>query len=210
MIGDSTTKKIVSLHVYAGGVKNVQVAIFPVAVKEFKEHLLKHSSIKFKIDVKYMYCDDVRSKRWSPADFVDWLLSSNYHFVLTHVHQGLPHWNCETVVLELSRLRGHPGFPANQELSCPVFLQDKRLYIKALESHAIPTFFISLPFQRLDVQLVSALVDFLNVHEDNAGFVVKFPFVTNSEGLRFPKSTVEVISYFKHLKLISFQFALGL
>lgn len=198
MICESAKRRI-SISVYAGGVANVQITIFPIAIREFQEYLRNNSSIDFQIDVKYMYCDDIRSKKWSPADLVDWLLSSNYHFILTHVHQGLPHWNCDSVILELSRLRGHPGFPSNQELACPIFLQDKQLYIKALGPHAIPTFFIELPFDRLDVELVSELVDFLNFHRNNSGFVVKFPFMTNSEGLRFPKSVIEVTHCLNHL-----------
>ena len=32
--------------------------------------------------------EDVKIRRWSPAEAVDWLLSGNAHFVSTHIHQG--------------------------------------------------------------------------------------------------------------------------
>jgi hypothetical protein len=124
------TRNVV-LHVYCGGYKNNQVDSFRVALEKVEDRLKwECSTIRFVTVIKY--CDDIRTMKWSPDDFVDWLLSSDYHFVLTHVHQGLPHWSCDDVVAALFRLQTHPGFPNGIEISCPIFLQDKRKYIEGV------------------------------------------------------------------------------
>ena len=47
--------------------------------------------------------DYIRKNRWSPKHMVDWLLESDIHFILSHVHQGMnvsirtkyhSEWNC--------------------------------------------------------------------------------------------------------------------
>jgi hypothetical protein len=37
-----------------------------------------------------------------------------------------------------------------------------------------------------------SIIEFTETNNDGNGYVVKFPFVTNSEGIEFPKSFVEV------------------
>jgi hypothetical protein len=125
------SKPFIKLHVYLGGRSNTQVGPFAVAVEEAMQLLSTQGSfLRIVTDIKY--CDDIRSLGWTPDDFADWMLSSDYHFVLTHVHQGLKHWNCEEVVSSLSRLKNHPGFPQGIELTCPIFLQDKKRYINGM------------------------------------------------------------------------------
>lgn len=84
--------------------------------------------------------DRVKSKKFSPQDIVDWLLDSDIHFILGHLHQGIisPHvgltettvkWNADDMKKQLLRLSTHPGFPSGDNLSCPIFLQVTFSYI---------------------------------------------------------------------------------
>ena len=52
--------------------------------------------------------------------------------------------------------------------------------------------FVELPFNRFDINLVLSIIHFTENNTEGLGYVVKFPFVTNSEGIRYPKSYVQV------------------
>jgi hypothetical protein len=117
------------VHVYCGGKAATQISPFTVAVQNIKS-LLKSEFSNVDIVLVYMFSKDLRPVDWTPDDLVSWLKSSDYHFILTHVHQGLDFWNCADVVRALLRLERHPGFPYGKELSCPIFLQDKQKYIE--------------------------------------------------------------------------------
>ena len=64
--------RTVLLHVYCGGYKNNQVDVFKVAVEKVEEQL-KWECATIQIATCVKYCDDIRSMKWSPDDFVDWL-----------------------------------------------------------------------------------------------------------------------------------------
>jgi hypothetical protein len=88
--------------------------------------------------------EDVKIRKWTPAEAVDWLLSGSAHIVSTHIHQGVGDhlgWNYTDLMLNLARLRDHPGFPNGMHVMCPVFQQDKYSYLEALlpYNHIIPT-----------------------------------------------------------------------
>ena len=61
--------------------------------------------------------------------------------------------------------------------------------------YSIPTFFVPLPFDRFNVDLVRKIIRFLREHttvKESPKYVLKYPFVTNSEGLKFAKSFPEL------------------
>ena len=63
------------------------------------------------------------------------------------------------------------------------------------KEYTIPSFFVPLPFDRFDIDLVNAIIRFLCEHTTSTKtprYVLKFPFVTNSEGLKFPRSFPDV------------------
>jgi len=72
--------------------------------------------------VEYLNVDNVRKRRYSPTDIVDWLLKADFHFIIVHMHQGVIskqtppdetlRWTADTLRSELWRLRDHPGFPS--------------------------------------------------------------------------------------------------
>ena len=96
------------------------------------------------IEVAYLSLSDIRKlKGWSAANFVDWLLSSHLHFITTHIHQGTETfgWHIESLYGELQRLKYHPGFPNMASLGCPMFTQNKMLYLKNLpQCMTMPSF----------------------------------------------------------------------
>jgi len=167
-----------------------------------------HSTKSGKI-VEYHYVHEMRTLRWEPDDLIDWLLDSDIHFVVTHPHQGNPRWDVSQLYLALDRLRLHPGFPNNDQLNCPVFLQHKFAYLTGVRQIANPT--IAIPFPSPEkseseegVTFISSadesafdvpqLHRFLESNNEGRGWVIKHPFVTMREGIKWCETTDQVIT----------------
>lgn len=105
---------------------------------------------------------------------------------------------CENIRSELLRLQYHLGYPSKSNIRCPIFQQDKIIYIRALPQDAvIPT----MPIKSLPLILHDADIrTFLHDNHEGCGWVVKPPFCTNGEGLKFCKTVEKVI---QALKLLS-------
>jgi hypothetical protein len=93
--------------------------------------------------------EGVRKANHTESTFVEWLLDSNVHFILGHIHQGIVGLGWDLDILykqQLPRLYYHPGFPSGKELFCPVFTQDKFRYlcVLAAKKYANPTLKIPL------------------------------------------------------------------
>ena len=72
--------EIITFHVFKG-VKDCELGMpFNVALREIQ-------SIKT-VEVLYVDTDDVKRKKWTPADLVQWLVQCDYHIILSHIHQG--------------------------------------------------------------------------------------------------------------------------
>jgi hypothetical protein len=95
-----------------------------------------------KVCFESMNLDQLRKKKWTIKQFVDWLLGSHIHFVIAHVHQGTEQfgWSTTSIYSELQRLKLHPGFPRLDYLACPIFTQDKMRYLLALEGRTMRSF----------------------------------------------------------------------
>ena len=150
--------------------------------------------------MEYRYVHEMRSLRWSPNDLVDWLLNCDIHFIVTHPHQGNPRWDVSELNKALDRLRIHPGFPNGDQLNCPVFLQHKFAYLTGLRSIVNPTIAIQFPPIETDESAGSItywsnaessafdtpqLRQFLESNDEGKGWVIKHPFVTMREGLKW-------------------------
>ena len=102
------------------------------------------------IMVEYRGNKTIKRLNLSPTDMIDWLLSGDIHYILTHPHQGIdldrkyPVWNIPKLAYGLDMLEFHTGFPNGQYLRCPVFRQDKFRYLTALEDLALPSMQILL------------------------------------------------------------------
>lgn len=114
------------IKVFIGGRDSIQSSKFTGAW--YRLNLDRNAFI-----VEYINVDDVKKKLWTTEDFINWLLTSHVHFILSHVHQGLRtlNWNMEDLGNQLARLKYHPGFPKLHHLQCPVFLQNKYAYIES-------------------------------------------------------------------------------
>jgi len=132
--------------VFTGGMKAVQIEPFTHAIGLIRT---KFNKMGIELIVEMIGIKEVSEKRWDSHDLIDWLLASNIHFVLSHIHQGCnTHnliWNKPLMLKQLERLKYHRGFPTGQQLSCPVFTQNKGGYLRALPSNMInPTLIINL------------------------------------------------------------------
>ena len=79
----------------------------------------------------------------TPTELINRLLDSDVHFILSHIHQSLLErnigWRIDDLMSNLERLKYHKGFPSGEQLSCPVFTQDKYDYISRIAGYSIPT-----------------------------------------------------------------------
>jgi hypothetical protein len=76
--------------------------------------------------VSILYCNIKMFKDylWTPKDLIDWLLNSDVHFIITHIHQGLEQlsWDMVELYNEVQRLRYHNGYPNRIHSRCPILL----------------------------------------------------------------------------------------
>ena len=193
----------VLIRVYAGGQESPQVGPF-ISIGHVIGQLIGK-----RIRQEFLYVADIRERGWSPYDLVNWLLESNYHFILTHPHQGNPRWDCSEVYAAMTDLEDHPGFPYKDKLLCPIFSQHKFRYLCAIPEIVNPTIAIPFPkitrendsqgnikyisYATMETFKTSQLVRFLESHNEGRGWVVKFPFVTVREGLKFCKTERDVM-----------------
>ena len=128
------------VRVFVGGHAANQCVPFVSALQSF---MLKHN---LDCQVEYLYVKDVREiGTFNESGLVNWMLNSDVHFILTHIHQGLQNiLDCRILANELSRLANHIGFPCGHHLTCPIFTQDKGVYLEAVRSVTCPTLLFNL------------------------------------------------------------------
>lgn len=146
------------VHVFVGGYGCEQDIPFRAALG-----IVGGQFDRFKYDFDFLHIKDVREKKWEANDLVNWLLSSHFHFVICHPHQGLEDrkWYMNDLYSQLERLYYHPGFPHGEQLFCPIFTQNKIQYIRAMEPAGlcIPTFECNLTMLPHDQTLVAIYSD---------------------------------------------------
>jgi len=120
----------IDIHVFRGSEDNSQYAAFTTAVKNIEERCVE----RIQMNIMYLSTKQLRNSQWTPFQFVDWLQSCNYHFILGHAHQSIPEWNGYDLVSAYEYLRNtkHPGFPSGDLLNCPILTQDKNKYLKGI------------------------------------------------------------------------------
>ena len=104
--------------------------------------------------------------RFTPKQFIDWLLEADIHIIVGHLHQGLDHlsWDMEELLEEYKRLRGHIGFTGGA--LDPVFLQDKFNSLLALDKDDyLPTLRISMPTLSEDGELAINFADLEKIQQ---------------------------------------------
>ena len=114
--------------------------------------VLREFSNTIKVNVEYRSNKGIRENNWSVREMFDWLMDSDIHYILTHVHQGInldrnyPIWNIPDILWNFNLLEFHVGFPAGVLIKCPVFQQDKFKYVDVFMQNdlALPTLQIDL------------------------------------------------------------------
>jgi hypothetical protein len=176
----------VQVKVFIGGFDSIQIAPFKGAVFDQNFDSDKYS-------FSYISVCEIKKFNWTPKHFVDWLLESHVHFILSHVHQGLERlqWNLVDLMEELKRLRYHKGFPNGHNLECPIFTQDKYEYLRSVPSITNPTLRIEITEVRSEL-LDGAIEKFIQENDEGCGWVLKAPFTTNCQFIRFCKDKVAI------------------
>ncbi len=68
-------------------------------------------------------CREVNDNKLSEMDIINWLHQGDIHFIISHIHQGIINVNMNKLYTSIMKLHYHPGFPAGNNLQCPVFTQ---------------------------------------------------------------------------------------
>lgn len=147
------------------------------------------------IKIEVLTLREVRkSPSFSEQDLAMWLLQSHCHFILTHVHQGTEHfeWPVRVIYSTLFSLLGcHESFPRGLYFTCPVFTRDKFEYLRRLfpESYTLPTLKIPMfsgSMEGLEKCKVEDIVkDFMKRQPTDQDYILKAPFVTNSQHYKY-------------------------
>lgn len=138
------SEKRVIIRVFLGGHKGAQSIPWTSALQLLQ--LPKH-----RFGIQEITIKDVKDWEFTPSKLVDWLLDSDIHVILSHLHQGSSGqneqqmgWNMDELARQVNRLRDHVGFPAGDHLNCPVFTQNKYGYLHAVPHYVNPTLQVQL------------------------------------------------------------------
>lgn len=133
-LDDSVHILSIRVRIYTGATHSIQ-ATHMIGLESWVLELCERNywKIPVKISVETLSADDVlgykkNTKITTTDDLADWLLDSDLHLIVCHVHQGAIRnlrWNMKKLQSSIWRLKGHRGFPQALKLMCPIFLQDK-------------------------------------------------------------------------------------
>jgi hypothetical protein len=69
-------------------------------------------------------------------------------------------------------------------------------YFYLMDTDSTPTLIVKLPFNEYDFQEIARIDAFTRMHgmiEGGGGWVLKYPYVANSEGIKYPIGHIAVI-----------------
>lgn len=140
-------KNKIRINVYSVCENAGQFVYFRTAINALKSN---HRDIFNKLEITELTNNEIRKQQLTPQEVSDWLLESDIHIILSHIHQGLLsqnyfEWTPRLIDQFFFRLNKHRGFPNGIFLKCPIFLQDKYVYLSAIESLCLPTLKVPIP-----------------------------------------------------------------
>lgn len=142
--GDNVnSESYILIRVFTGINKSIQIDNFDWAVNSIRSRIESAISTR-KLIIERISVSHLCELKWGIEDLIDWFLASDVHVILSHIHQGFVSINVNYLMEQVWRLKDHNGFPMGEELRCPVFLQNKMLYIEALGDMANNTLIINL------------------------------------------------------------------
>ncbi len=130
----------ITVHVFVGGDESVQRQPFFNARANLKIPRYNLIFEEYKVSM-------IKNNKWTPEQLVEWLTRCDIHMIIGHLHQNIfdvLSWNVDHLKAQLEYLYWHNGFPAREQLFCPVFLQDKFAYLRAVSDFCNPTLSIPL------------------------------------------------------------------
>jgi len=175
----------IKVAAFAGGVNGSQLEAFTIAFADVKLSVASKVEIVLELTTN----KNIHENLMSEEELFDQLSDADLYFILGHVHQGNPQWSAITIQDLLLKLRGHLGWPEWKHLRCPILTQDKHKYLKSCHMISIPT--LKLDFDRVD--FTAEVLEFADSNDEGCGWVLKLPFTTNGEGLKFCKTPADVI-----------------
>jgi hypothetical protein len=201
MVTEARSRRNIHVVVFVGAWDARQLDAFAGAYADAKM-VIRRRHPNVTISTEYIYNDKLHSSKglggldWGPSDLTNAILRSDIHFIITHVHQGNVArgqnrrpgvWCIDNIYSQMRLWKYHLGFPMGKYLSCPVFTQNKMMYIIPSGLYCTPSIFIDIPhpdrgLPSSDLHRLSNFVNEFASRYDNK-FVVKLPFVTN----RVPK-----------------------
>jgi len=170
---------------FAGGSRGSQLSAFSIAFTEVQLRM----ATQVVLTLKLITNKTVHETSMSEEELFAELLGGDIYIVLGHIHQGNPQWSAILIQELLLMLRGRVGWPERKHLSCPVLTQDKYKYIQSCHMITLPT--LKIDFANAD--FIDEVTEFIKLHNEGCGWVLKLPFTTNGEGLKFCKSLEEII-----------------
>jgi hypothetical protein len=134
------------IHVFMGDESHVQRDNFYGALNELG--ISTHQS-ECEVMTFGQLKDKLRFKKWTLDTFLSWLQECDIYIILCHIHQafGFPPllWEPLDFYDKLyDKLHDRLGFPSAEQLRCPIFTQNKYIYVEALGSLCNPTLVIPL------------------------------------------------------------------
>ena len=101
-----------TIRVFVGGRDGLQSIYFKASLSG----ILRRCPDSFKVD--YVDVDMCRRLKWSELDLILWLMEGNFHFIISHIHQGMNQWNAGALKRYLPHLSGCKGWPTAAQLKC--------------------------------------------------------------------------------------------
>jgi len=161
-------KEVITVRVLISGSLNPQF----IAFNQAADIASKKFGSADEIIYECLDCENLRKFK-EPKDLVDWIVESDVHFILGHIHQGenililiefylfylllyfLIHqgvieqteWSVTELYEELGRLWYHLGWPSGPKLRCPILTQHKINYHKVCSLITNPT--LEVPMKAL-------------------------------------------------------------
>jgi hypothetical protein len=180
------TRPVITFGVFGGGVSGHQVSAFCTTFAQVQLSFATRVSLRLNLITNKL----VHERNMSEEEVFQQLHEADVYLILGHMHQGNPQWSAITVLDLLSVLQcsSKIGWPQRRHLTCPVFTQDKGRYIEKCRVVTIPTLKLNFGEDQL-----GELLDFVSKHEEGNGWVLKLPFTTNAEGIKFCKSPQAII-----------------
>jgi hypothetical protein len=113
-------------------------------VNALREKARRHNT---NVNVSILVLATIREDpNWTLARVMKFLIECHCYFIINHPHQGTQdlQWSMQEFYSRLQCLSTRIGFPSGPNLRCPVFTQNKGLYLYRAKEYCNPSLIIEL------------------------------------------------------------------